>query len=151
MVAVAQAISASYGIESRSLGDADLLRAALVGGALSPQFPAIALALGFASCSTAAAVIAVFALIFAPPLLSGVLPQRRDDHVLALMPGPASDAVAVGHPDGVTTPISAGVGLPLALAWIAVFLGGAWALLERRDARAVPVSADCEVRACRPR
>ena len=134
MVAVAQAIFASYGIESRSPGDGDLLRAVLVGGALSPQFPVIALALGFVSRSTAAAVIGVFALIFAPPFLSGVLPQWWDDHVLALMPGPASDAVAVGHLEGVTTPISAGVGLLLVLAWTAVFLGGAWALLERRDA-----------------
>jgi hypothetical protein len=54
--------------------------------------------------------------------------------VLALAPGAASDAVAVGHLEGVTTPLSAGVGLLLVVAWTALFLGGAWALLERRDA-----------------
>ena len=73
------------------------------------------------------------------PDLRAAVPRRRaaavvDQHVLALAPGPASDAVAVGHLEGVTTPLSAGVGLLLVLAWTAVFLGGAWALLERRDA-----------------
>jgi ABC-2 type transport system permease protein len=134
MVVVAQAIFAAYGIESRSLGDGDVLRAVLVGGALSPLFPVIALALGFVARSTAAAVIGVFVLIFAPPFLGGVLPRWWDQHVLALAPGPASDAVAVGHLEGVTTPLSAGAGLLLVIAWTALFLGGAWALLERRDA-----------------
>jgi ABC-2 type transport system permease protein len=134
MVVVAQSIFAAYGIESRNLGDGDLLRAVLVGGALSPLFPVIALALGFVARSTGAAMTGVFVLVFAPPFLGGLLPRWRDEHVLALAPGAASDAVAVGHLEGVTTPLSAGVGLLLVVACTALFLGGAWALLERRDA-----------------
>ena len=110
MVAVAQAIFASYGIESAGLGDGDLLRAVVLGGVLSPLFPVIALALGFMLRSTAAVVVAVFVLLFAPAFLAGLLPEWWSDNVLAFMPGPASDAVAISHLEGAATPISAGVG-----------------------------------------
>ena len=84
--------------------------------------------------STAAAIIAVLVLLFAPPFLGGLLPEWWSDNVLAYVPGPASDAIAIGHLEGAATPLSAGVGVLVVLAWLALFLGAAWAVLERRDA-----------------
>jgi len=121
------------GLQSARLGDADALRTVLAGGALSPLFPVIALALGIVLRSTAAAVIAVFALIFAPPFLGGLLPAWVQEHLLVYLPGAASDAIAIGHLEGSSTGLAPGVAALVLIAWLAVFLGGAWAALERRD------------------
>ncbi|MGI9099511.1 MAG: ABC transporter permease subunit [Solirubrobacteraceae bacterium] len=133
MFLAAQAVFASYGLQSARLGDADALRTVLAGGALSPLFPVIALALGIVLRSTAAAVIAVFALIFAPPFLGGLLPAWVQEHLLVYLPGAASDAIAIGHLEGSSTGLAPGVAALVLIAWLAVFLGGAWAALERRD------------------
>ena len=86
MFLLAQAILASYGIETTSLGDADALRAVLGSAALAPLFPVIGLALGIALRSTAATIIAVLAVIFAPPFLGGVLPQSWQGDALEYVP-----------------------------------------------------------------
>lgn len=134
MFLAAQAIFASYGMESASLADADALRVVLAGGALSPLFPVIALALGIVLRSTAAAVIGAFGVILAPPFLGGLLPAWFDEHVARYMPGAASDAIAVGHLEGSSSGLSPAVAALVLVAWLALFLGGAWNALERRDA-----------------
>jgi hypothetical protein len=128
-----QAILASYGVESATLTDPDLLRAALGTGLLAPQFPLLALALGFVLRSTAGAVIGVFVVLFGPAFLGGLLPSWWQD-VLDYGPGRAGDAVAIGHLENTAAGISGILGAVLVLAWAALFLGVAWAVLERRDA-----------------
>ena len=56
MFLVAQAILGSYGIETPGLGDGDAMRTVVATAVLSPLLPVIALALGFALRSAAAAV-----------------------------------------------------------------------------------------------
>lgn len=51
---VAQAVFASYGVPTASLADGDALRTVLGDGVLTPVLPVIAVALGFATRSTAA-------------------------------------------------------------------------------------------------
>ena len=70
----------------------------MVGSAvLSPLFPLIALALGIVLRSTAAAIIAVLAVIFGPPFLAGVLPQSWQGDALDYVPVTAGDSIAIGH------------------------------------------------------
>jgi ABC-2 type transport system permease protein len=134
MFLVAQAIFSGYDVKSAGLGDGDALRAVLATAFTSPIVPLFALSLGFMLRSTAGAITSVLGLIFVPAIVGAILPQSWQDHVLIYLPGAASDAIAFGQlpdaPHGLA-PVPAVLVL---LAWTALFLGGAWAALERRDA-----------------
>jgi ABC-2 type transport system permease protein len=134
MFLVTQAIFDSYGLESASLGDADALRAVLVGSALSFQFPVITLALGFLLRSTAGAVVGILAVLLAPPFLSGLLPAWWGDGIFDYLPGAASDALTIGHLEGAGGGLAPAAAGAVTLAWTAVFIAAAWVALERRDA-----------------
>lgn len=134
MFLAAQAIFSSYGMRSASLSDGDALRSVLAVGALSPLFPVIGMALGVVLRSTAGAIIAVFGLVLAPPFLSGLLPAWFERHLVSYGPSAASDAISVGHLPGAGDGLSPALAAPVLTAWLAVFLGGAWAAIERRDA-----------------
>ncbi len=131
----AQAVLASYGVPTASLGDGDALRTVLGDGGLTFVLPVIAVALSFATRSTAGAVTAVLGVIFLPWILGGVLPQWWRENVLDYMPGAASEAITSGHLESATEGLLAPGAAALVLAgWLALFLGAAWVALERRDA-----------------
>jgi ABC-type transport system involved in multi-copper enzyme maturation permease subunit len=134
MFLVAQRIFAGYGVASAGLGDGDALRAVLATSALSPVLPLFALALGFMLRSTAGAITSVLGLIFVPTIVGALLPQSWQDHVLVYLPGAASDAIAFGHLPDAPHGLSPAVAALVLLGWTALFLGGAWAALEQRDA-----------------
>jgi len=134
MFLVAQAIFASYGMPSASLADGDALRAVIGNGVLAVQFPVMAMALGIVLRSTSGAVLGIFAIIFGPPFLGGLLPAWYGEHVVKYLPGAASDAIAMGHLEGVAEGLSPVIAALVVVAWLAVFLAGAWIVLERRDA-----------------
>ena len=46
----------------------------------------------------------------------------------------AWDAISIGHLPDAADGLSPAVALLAVAAWIVIFLGGAWAVLERRDA-----------------
>ena len=134
MFLATQAIFDAYGLESATLGDADALRTVLLGSALSFQFPVIALALGFLLRSTAGAVVGILGVIFGPLFLSGLLPSWWGEDLFDYLPGAASDALVIGHLEGSGGGLSPAVAAVVTLAWMAVFVGAAWAVFERRDA-----------------
>jgi ABC-2 type transport system permease protein len=134
MFLLAGAILSAYGIESTSLADSDALRAVLGSAALAPVFPVIGLALGIVLRSTAATIIAVLAVIFGPPFVGGVVPESWQGDALDYLPMAAGDAIAIGHLPDTAAGLSPAVGALVVAGWLAVFLGGAWAVLERRDA-----------------
>ena len=134
MFLAAQAILGFYGIETPSLADSDVLRAVVGSAVLSPLFPLIALALGIVLRSTAAAIIAVLAVIFGPPFLSGVLPQSWQGDALDYVPVTAGDSIAIGHLPDAAAGLSPAVAALVVAGWLVLFLGGAWAVFERRDA-----------------
>lgn len=134
MFVLAQAIFASYGMPSSSLADPDALRAVVGNGLLAAQFPVMAMALGIMLRSTSGAVLGVFAMIFGPPFLGGLLPAWYGDHVVQYLPGAASDAIAMGHLEGMPDGLPPAIAALVVIAWLAVFLGGARLALERRDA-----------------
>jgi ABC-2 type transport system permease protein len=130
----ARGILSAYGIATTSLSDSDALRAVLGSAALAPLFPVIGLALGIALRSTAATIIAVLAVIFGPPFLGGVLPQSWQGDALEYLPMSAADAISIGHLPDTAAGLSPAVAALVVAGWVAVFLGGAWAVFERRDA-----------------
>lgn len=131
---VAQAVLASYGVPSVALGDGGALRTVLGDGVLTPVLPLIAVALGFALRSTAGAVTSVLAIVFLPGILGGVLPSWWRDNVLGYLPGAAAEAISSGHLESSTATLAPGLAALVLAGWLVVFLGGAWAVLERRDA-----------------
>lgn len=134
MFLMAQPILASYGVESTSLWDSDVLRAVLGNAALAPVFPVIALSLGFLLRSTAAAIVSVFAFIFAPPFLGELLPRWFREELIPYLPGDATDAIAIGHLEGAADGLSPGIASLVVVAWLTAFLAAAWMAFERRDA-----------------
>ena len=134
MFLLARAILSAYGIETTSLIDSDALRAVLGSAALAPLFPVIGLALGIVLRSTAATIIAVLAVIFGPPFLAGVVPQSWQGDALEYLPMAAGDAISIGHLPDSAAGLSPAVAALIVAGWLAVFLGGAWAVFERRDA-----------------
>jgi ABC-2 type transport system permease protein len=101
---------------------------------LAPLFPVIGLALGIVLRSTAATIIAVFAVIFVPPFLGGVLPPSWQGDTLEYVPMAASDAISTGHLPDASAGLSPGLAALVVAGWLALFLGGAWTAFERRDA-----------------
>lgn len=134
MFVIAQRIYAGYGVPSAGLGDGDALRAVLATSVLSPLLPLFALALGFMLRSTAGALTSVLGIMFVPMIVGALVPQSWQDHVLIYLPGAASDAIAFGHLPDAPHGLSPAVAVLVLLGWTALFLGGAWAALERRDA-----------------
>jgi ABC-2 type transport system permease protein len=132
---VAQLVLASYGVPAASLGDDDALRTVLADAALTPVLPVIAVALGFATRSTAGAITSVLGVVFLPWILGGVLPRWWRENALDYLPGAASEAITSGHLETATEGLLApGAAALVLLGWLALFLGAAWLVLERRDA-----------------
>jgi len=134
MFLVAKAILSFYGIETTSLADTGALRAVLGSAALAPLFPVIGLALGIALRSTAATIIAVLAVIFAPPFVGGMVPESWQGDALEYVPMAAADAISIGHLPDTAAGLSPALGAVVVAGWLAAFLGGAWAVFARRDA-----------------
>lgn len=134
MFLVAQVIFASYGVASASLWDGDAVRAVLGSAALAPVIPLIALALGILLRSTAAAIVAVFGFVFAPPFLGELLPRWFQEDVVRYLPSDAADAISLGHIQGAADGLSPGIASFVVVAWLAAFFAAAWLAFERRDA-----------------
>lgn len=134
MYLLAKAILSSYGIDTPSPLDGDVLRAVVGSAALTPLFPVIGLALGITLRSTAATIIAVLAVIFVPPFVGGLVPQSWQGDALEYVPMAASDAISIGHLPDTAAGLSPALAALVVTGWLAVFLGGAWAMFERRDA-----------------
>ncbi len=131
----AQIVFAAYGVPTASLGDGDALRTVLGDGVLTPVLPVIAVALGFATRSSAGAITAVLGVVFLPWVLGGVLPTWWRETAMDYLPGAASEAITSGHLESATEGLLApGVAALVLAAWLAAFLAAAWLALERRDA-----------------
>jgi len=122
-------------VPTASLADGDALRLVLGDGGLTPVLPVIAVALGFATRSTAGAITSVLAVVFVPWILGGVLLTWWRENALDYVPGAASEAITSGHLESATEGLLAPGVAGLVLAGrLAVFLGAGWLALERRDA-----------------
>jgi ABC-2 type transport system permease protein len=131
MFLLGQALFGTYGLETASLLDGDSLRTVFVGGALAPLLPVVALLVGMAVRSVAAAITGVFAFVFGVPILGELLPRWWQDHVFDYMLFAAADTIT--NTDA-SSSLAPGTAVLVVAAWMAVLLALTWALLERRDA-----------------
>ena len=106
---------------------------AVVGSALYlSAIGLLGLALGALLRSTAGAVSGLFAILFAPQLLSGLLPAAWSDRIYPYLPVPAGVAVTAVQPDPAA--LAPWSGFALFCLYVAVVLTLAAWLLRRRDA-----------------
>lgn len=134
MFLIGQAVLASYGMPTTSLGDSDALRAVLGISVTSATFPLIGLSLAFLLRSTAGAITAALAILWLPEIFGAVLPNAWTENVLSRLPGPAMDSATVGHivdSQMYGDPVVGGV---VGALWIVGFLGAAYWRLTRSDA-----------------
>jgi ABC-2 type transport system permease protein len=131
MFLLGQALFGAYGLETASLLDGDSLRAVFLGGALGPVLPVVALLIGLAVRSAAAAITAVFAFVVGVPILGELLPRWWQDHLFDYMLFAAADAITNTEASSALAPAAAAL---VVAGWMAVLLALTWALLERRDA-----------------
>lgn len=134
MLAAGQAIFAANDLPTAGLGDGDLVRTVVTTAVIGPMFPVIGAALGAIMRGTAAALSTVLALIFAPSIFGGLLPAWWQRNIISLLPGPASDSLAIGHLDDsemYPEPIVAAIAV---VVWTAGLLALAALLQDRRDA-----------------
>lgn len=132
MFVCGQLLFAGYGLETASLADGDALLTVVVSAALTPVLPVLAVALGMAA-QHRGCIVGILAFILVPPFLAGVLPRWWEEDVLRFHPLEATDVLVAGHLERATADLAPGVALLVLAGWVALFLGAAWAVLERRD------------------
>ena len=115
-----------------ALGDPGVARAVLGSALYLSAVGLLGLGLGALLRSTAGAVAGLFGVLFAPQLLTGLLPGAWSDHIYPYLPVPAGVAVTAVQPD----PASLGPwsGFALFCLYVGIVLAAAAWRLGRRDA-----------------
>jgi ABC-2 type transport system permease protein len=134
MLVIGQVIFAANDLATVGFGDRDMWRALLLIALLNPTFPVIGVAAGFMLRSTAAALSGVLALFFVPSMFGGLFPRWWQENVLSLFPGPAVDAVSIGHLQDSAMYAAPALGMVITVVWLAGSLAAAAIVLDRRDA-----------------
>ncbi len=134
MFGISLAIYGANDLPTPSITDGALWRTALAVALLGWLFPVIGVALAFLLRSTAGAITATLALLFAPSMFGSLLPMWWRENVISLLPGPASDSLALRHLDDDPTYLPPALAALVLLAWVAVgWFGTCW-VVNRRDA-----------------
>lgn len=134
MVGLSQLIYAANDLPTTSLADGALWRTAISMLVMGPLFPVIGVALAFIMRSTAGALTVTLALVFAPSMFGSLLPAWWRENVISLLPGPASDSIAIGHLDGSDMYLAPGLAAVVVVAWLVVAWFATRAIVNRRDA-----------------
>ena len=134
MFLVGQAVAGAYGMPVADLGDADARRLVIGLSAVTPLFPILGFALGVILRSTAGAITAVLGMLWLPIIFGGLLPAWWQENVLSLLPGSAVDSVTIAHVAESPMYSDPAIGALIVVAWLAGFIGAAYASLSRRDA-----------------
>jgi ABC-2 type transport system permease protein len=127
---VGQSILSSGHLDT-TLGQPGVARAVLGGALYLAAVGLLGLGLGALLRSTAAAVGALFGLLFAPQILVGFLPSSWSDHIYGYLPAPAGIAITSVRPDPTSLPPWIGFGVFCLYTAIVLTLA-AWRL-RRRD------------------
>jgi ABC-2 type transport system permease protein len=114
------------------IGDPDVLRAVLGAGFYLAGVGVMGLGLGALLRRTAGAISTLFGLVLVLPILAQALPSPWNADVTKLLPGGAGQAIiAIKHS---SDSLTAGPGLALFCAYMAVIVVAAFVAIERRDA-----------------
>lgn len=131
---VGQTVFKAYDVPTGTLSDGATLRAVVAAWLTTPVWPLLGLAIGFILRSTASAITTTLVLIFGPAFFGGLLPDWWQKHLLAYLPTSAEDSLLSTRSTASSlTHLDAPVAALVLVAWLAVALGVAYALLRRRD------------------
>jgi len=114
------------------LGEPGVVRAVLGSALFLTAVGLLGLALGALLRNTSGGISALFALLFAPQLVLGLLPESVSDAAYRYLPTPAGAAVSSVHRDPLA--LSPWTGFALFCLYTAIVLGLAAWQLRRRDA-----------------
>jgi ABC-2 type transport system permease protein len=128
---VGQSILSAENLDT-TLGQPGVARAVLGGGLYLAAVGLLGLGLGALLRGTAAAVGALFGLLFAPQILVGFLPSTWSDHLYGYLPAPAGIAVTSVQQD--PTSLAPWSGFGVFCLYTAVLLALAAWRLRRQDA-----------------
>jgi ABC-2 type transport system permease protein len=128
---VGQSILSSEHLDT-TLGQPGVARAVLGGALYLAAVGLLGLGLGALLRSTAAAVGALFGLLFAPQILVGFLPSTWSDHIYGYLPAPAGIAVTSLRPDPIS--LAPWTGFGAFCLYTAILLAPAAWRLRRQDA-----------------
>jgi ABC-2 type transport system permease protein len=128
---VGQSILSSEHLDT-TLGQPGVARAVLGGALYLAAVGLLGLGLGALLRGTAAAVGALFGLLFAPQILVGFLPSTWSDHVYGYLPAPAGIAITNLWPD--PTSLAPWTGFGVFCLYTAILLALAAWRLRRQDA-----------------
>lgn len=134
MIAVSQAILASYDLQTSSLLDGEVLRTLGLVILFIPLFPILATVGGILFRSTAPTITAVLLLLFVPGFFGNLFPVWWRENILSLFPGSAVDALSIGPRADSQIYHDTPVALLATIAWIVVPIAVAHVVLNRRDA-----------------
>ncbi len=134
MIVVARLITGAYDMPAITFGDGQVWTTIALVSIVGPVFPVLAVFLTFMLRSTAASLSTVLALIFVPSMFGPLFPDWWKENVIAALPGPASDSVALSHIVDSDLYLPRGVAAVVTVAWIVVFFVAARAIVSRRDA-----------------
>jgi ABC-2 type transport system permease protein len=114
-----------------TLGQPGVARAVLGGALYLAAVGLLGLGLGALARSTAAAVGALFGLLFAPQILVEFLPSTWSDHIYGYLPAPAGIAITSLQPDPTSLPPWTGFGI--FCLYVAILLALAAWRVRRQD------------------
>jgi ABC-2 type transport system permease protein len=127
---VGQSILSSEQLDT-TLGQPGVARAVLGAALYLAAVGLLGLGLGALLRSTAAAIGALFGLLFAPQILVGFLPSTWSDHIYGYLPAPAGIAITNLRPD--PTSLAPWTGFGVFCLYTAILLALAAWRLRRRD------------------
>ncbi|MFE3022098.1 ABC transporter permease [Streptomyces sp. NPDC059256] len=126
-----QAILASRGLATASLGDPGVARTVLGSAAYLTVLAVLSVAIGALTRATAGGVAAILGILLVLPVLTRVLPSTTADTVARYLPGNAGQAIFTLDQSSAT--LSPWAGLTVLSLYAGVALAGAASMLRRRD------------------
>jgi ABC-2 type transport system permease protein len=117
-----------------SLSDPGVTRAVVGAGLYLTVLGLFALGIGGMIRHTAGAMFTVIGVVLVLPILSGLLPGSWGAHINAYLPEQAGSLIATHAHSSAASLLSPWEGFGVLCIWAALMLGGAFFLLERRDA-----------------
>ncbi len=134
MLAAGAFILGAYDVPHVGLGDRELWETLVRSAVVAPVIPVIGVFVTFMLRGTAASLSTVLAIVFVPLMFGGLFPRWWQENVIAALPGPAADSIAIGNLSSSDLHLPVGFAVVAIVAWIVVLFAAARTVVMRRDA-----------------
>lgn len=129
-----QAVLRGYAVPSVGFGSPGVVRSLLGWGVAMAAFSLIAMSLGILLRSAAGAIASSIGLIFAPVIVSGLLPNWVRHNILAYLPDSVASNLSSAQSDHTSaTYLAPGTSFVVLVIWVGVLLAAAYSVMKSRD------------------